>query len=287
MGNGGETSRRARFIERMRNKYRLVITNTETFQEVWGMHLSRLNFLVALGVFFVVVLGLAWMLIVFTPMREFVPGYTKTYISQQVVGNALRADSLQREMELWGNYLSNLRVIFSGGSPEAYIANTDSIINPQAVHFSRSEEDSMLRAQVEKDMHLDGMSIGRSGQEGVHLLLPVRGRVSSGFDPSTGHFGVDVVSDPDAPVYCVAEGTVVLTSFDTEYGYMVVVQHANGLLTIYKHCKTILRREGARVEAGEAIAIVGNSGRLTSGPHLHLELWLEGQVLNPENYIVF
>ncbi len=286
MGKGGETTWRMRF-DRLRDKYRLVVTNAETFQEVWGMRLSRLNLLVSLGIFFLLVLALSWVLIVFTPMREFIPGYTNTSITQQVVGNALRADTLDREMALWSDYLDNLRVIFSGGSPEAYLPNTDSIVNSQAVHFSRSEEDSLLRVRVEKNMQLGAGSWQRNDQEGFRLFAPLHGTVSSRFDPSQQHFGVDIVTDANAPISAVADGTVLMTSYDTEYGFLIMVQHSNGLVTIYKHCKEILRREGARLKAGDGIAIVGNSGRLTTGPHLHFEMWFEGQVLNPENYIVF
>ncbi len=274
-------------MTRMRSKYRLAITNAETFEEVWGTFLSRLNFLVALGAFFLIVFGIAWLLIAFTPIRSYIPGYTQTELKGEIVENALRVDSLNREMELWTNYLSNLRVIFSGGKPSAYMGDLDSVIDMETVHFTRSEEDSLLRVQVERDMQLGSVGLLKGGHKAFELLPPLRGDISRGFDPSLQHYGVDIVSSPDAQISAVAEGTVLLTGYDREFGYMMVVQHQSGLASVYKHCKSLLKEQGAMVRGGEPVAIVGNSGELSSGPHLHFELWFEGHVLNPKNYILF
>ncbi len=274
-------------MARMRSRYRLAITNAETFEEVWGTFLSRLNFLVALGAFFLIVLGIAWLLIAFTPIRAFIPGYSQTELKGEIVGNALRVDSLNRELELWTNYLSNLRVIFSGGKPAAYMGDLDSVIDADTVHFTRSEEDSLLRVQVERDMQLSTAGLLKGGHRAFELVPPMRGDISRGFDPSRRHYGVDIVSSPDAQISSVAEGTVLLTGYDREFGYMMVIQHQSGLVSVYKHCKSLLKTQGMMVSQGEPVAIVGNSGELSSGPHLHFELWFEGHVLNPKNYILF
>lgn len=286
MGGSGK----ARFLDRMRSTYRLVISNAETYQEVWGMRLSRLNFLVALGAFFLIVLLLSWLVISFTPIREFLPGYTSSTITQQVVENAIRADSLQRKVDLWTNYLANLRVIIGGGTPDAYLPLNDSVGNAKEVTFSRSEEDSLLRLQVEQDLQLmltptsDG---GGDQLKRVRLIPPVKGEITSSFDPSRQHLGTDIAAKPDAAIVSVADGTVVMAQWSQEMGFVLAVQHTNGMLSIYKHNKRLLKGVNDRVKAGDAIAIMGNTGELTTGPHLHFELWHQGRALNAENYIAF
>lgn len=288
-GQSGD-SRRARFMERMRSKYRLVISNAETYQEIWGMRLSRMNFLVILGVFFIFVLLLSWLIISFTPIREFIPGYTSSAITQQVVDNAIKADSLHRKVDLWSSYLDNLRVILSGGTPDSYLTASDSVVSKEEVLFTRSAEDSLLRLQVEQDLQLSSSAAFEGSSEPLkryNFMPPVMGEIISGFDPSRQHFGTDIVSAPDSPISSVGDGTVVLCTWDKSFGHVIVVQHTNGMLSIYKHNRRLLKRENDQVKRGDAIAIMGNTGELTTGPHLHFELWHQGRALNPENYIVF
>lgn len=277
-------------MQRMRNKYRLVISNAETYEEIWGMRLSRLNFLVVLGTFFLFVLLLSWLVISFTPIREFVPGYTDSAITQRVVNNALRADSLAREVDLWSSYLDNLRIVLSGGTPENYLLSQDSVLTSKEVHFTRSEEDSLLRVHVEKDLQLS-QSPG-SGDEllrrtNFNLIPPVYGQISNRYDASGQHYGIDIVASPNATVCSVADGTVVLAYWDYEVGYVIGIQHVNGLLSMYKHNERLFRRVNDRVKSGDAIALMGSTGKLSTGPHLHFELWYQGRSLNPEHYIVF
>lgn len=278
------------FFERMRNQYRLALSTTDTFQEKWGIRLTLLNILVGIGVFFLLLLVLSWVVVSFTPIRQFVPGGNSSSIAQQVVGNALRADSLHRKVELWESYLSNLRTIFRGGVPESYTVSEDSIVSLNEDRTSYSTEDSVLRAHMEQDLKLS-LTLGK-GQDELSTILrnlypPVRGQVSKKFDLEAGHLGTDIVTNPEAPICAIADGTVVLALWNSELGYVIAVQHPIGLLSIFKHNKQLLKKVGEPVRRGDAIALVGNTGILSSGPHLHFELWHDGRVLNAEDYIAF
>lgn len=285
-----EKKTRGSFVRKLRSKYRLVISNAETFQEVWGMRLSRMNLMVAVGGFFLLVLLLSWVVIFFTPVRELLPGNSSQAITQQVVGNALRADSLEREVTLWNTYLANLRVILRGGTPEISVEKPDSVVNTRGAEYTRSGEDSLLRAQVEQDFLLmgsSGTSSAASGKPWGRLVPPVQGQVSGAYSKGSGHQGTDIVTAADATINCVADGTVLLASWNQETGFSIMVQHPSGLVSIYKHCKRLLKKNYESVKAGDALGIVGNTGEQTTGPHLHLELWYQGTSINPEDYIAF
>ncbi len=279
-----------KFMQRMRNEYRLVISTADTFQEKWGIRLSRLNILVALGAFFLIILALSWVVISFTPIREFMPGMTNTSIAQQVVGNAIRADSLHREVELWSNYLSNLRTIFRGEAPESYTIVSDTTVTNGQDRLTPSVEDSLLRAHMEQDLKLS-LTPGKGKDELSAILRnlypPVRGQVSNGFDAATRHYATDIVSKPETPLCAVADGTVVLAMWSSEEGYVIAIQHGAGLLSIFKHNKQLLKKVGDPVHRADAVATMGNTGTLTTGPHLHFELWHDGRPLNAEDYIAF
>ena len=280
-----------KFMQRMRNEYRLVISTADTFQEKWGIRLTRLNILVAMGAFFLIILALSWVVISFTPIREFMPGATNTAVQEQVVGNALRADSLHREVELWSNYLSNLLSIFRGKAPESYtIATTDTISIQREDKPTPSPEDSLLRAQMEKDLKLS-LTPGKGKDELSAILRnlypPVRGQVSNKFDAATRHYATDIVSKTDTPLCAIADGTVVLAMWSSEEGYVIAIQHGAGLLSLFKHNKQLLKKVGDPVHRADAVATIGNTGTLTTGPHLHFELWHDGRPLNAEDYIAF
>ena len=282
--------KKKRLVETLQNKYRLVLSTTDTYQEVWGMRLSRLNFLVILGGFFLVVIALSFLLIFFTPIKEFIPGYTSTGITKQVVGNALKADSLSREVGLWTSYLGNLRTILSGEIPETYLDDMDSIGHSQAISFLKSAEDSALREHVEMTLQYNENASGQKLSDGIgrlSLRAPLRGEVTGHFDASTQHYATDVVAAPQAPIVAVSDGVVVMVTWDADFGNTLVLQHLDGLVSIYKHVDRTLKNVGDFVRGGEAVAIVGDTGRLTTGPHLHLELWAQGSPLDAERYISF
>jgi murein DD-endopeptidase MepM/ murein hydrolase activator NlpD len=231
-------------------------------------------------------------LVAYTSIREFIPGYPDAAKVRAIVTNANRLDSLEMELQKRDRYFENLRNIIAGNIPE----ETDTVtIKPEAyakIKFTRSMQDSVLRQQIEEDeqynLLLSDVNQGKGySYQSYHFFTPLRGLITNSFKPEEDHYGIDIVSSPNELVKAVLDGTVILSTWTIETGYVLEIQHENNLVSAYKHCSELLKVIGNRVKAGEAIAIVGNSGELTTGPHLHFELWHNGVAINPEDLINF
>ena len=279
-----------RLKNKLRNKYRLIIYNDKTFEEVWFMKLSRLNILAWGGsslIFFIVLL---FVFIAYTPVREFIPGYPDGSMRRNIILNSLKVDSLEREIQLRDQYLFNLNAIIAGKEPESFENEIDTSVRYENISFKKSRYDSLFRAQFEQEEKFNVVNesnFPRNSIANVHFFTPVNGIVTNSFNDTQNHFGTDIVAGPNEVVKATLDGTIILTSWTIETGNIVQIQHDNNLISVYKHNAEILKHMGNRVQAGEPIAIIGNSGELTTGPHLHFELWHKGKPVNPEEYITF
>lgn len=280
-----------KYIHKLKNKYRLSIYNDQTFEEVLVMRLSRLNVITVVGGVAILLIAMVTILIAFTPIREYIPGYPDGNTRRHIVENALKADSLERELQQWKIYLGNLHTILRGENPDNMESIPDTSIRYSEINFTRSMEDSLLRVQIEAE-GLYNLSVvdaknDKDNLTRLHFFPPLKGVVTNPFNAKSGHLGIDVVAPPNEVIVAIADGTVTLSSWTLETGYVIQIQHQNNLISAYKHNSKLLKQSGAQVKAGEAIAIIGNSGELTTGPHLHFELWHNGTPINPEQYIVF
>lgn len=275
---------------KLKDKYRLIIYNDNTFEEVWFMKLSRLNILAWGGsslIFFVILL---FIFIAYTPVREFIPGYPDGSMRRNIILNSLKVDSLEREIQLRDQYLHNLNAIIAGREPESFENDMDTAVRYENISFERSRQDSLFRQQFEQaeKFNMPANAVPYAGSIArVHFFTPVNGIVTNSFNGGANHFGTDIVAGPNEVVKATLDGTIILSSWTIETGNIVQIQHANDLISVYKHNAEILKNIGNRVQAGEPIAIIGNSGELTTGPHLHFELWHKGKPVNPEEYITF
>ncbi len=280
-----------KYLDKLKSKYRLNILNDESFEEVWTMRLSRLNVIAFIGTIAILIVTLVIVLIAFTPLREFIPGYPDGNTRRNIVINALRVDSLERELKQWTNYYNNINQILTGGEPTSIISKPDSSVKYKEIRFTRSIEDSLLRLQIEEE-EMYNLSVFDGRKKGTSIgnilfFTPVKGVITSGFNVQQSHFGVDVVAAPNEAVLAVADGAVILSTWTLETGNVIQIQHEDNLISVYKHNSQLLKRQGSRVKAGETIAIIGNSGELTTGPHLHFELWYDGNPIDPQKYIKF
>lgn len=280
-----------KYFDKLKSKYRLNILNDQSFEEVWTMRLSRLNVIAFFGGAAILIIMMVIALIAFTPIREFIPGYPDGNTRRNIVVNALRVDSLDRELKQWKDYYSNINNILRGGEPLSVTSKPDSSVKYKEIKFTRSVEDSLLRLQIEEnEMYNLSVFDGRktkSNMSNTLFLVPVKGVITSTFSMQQNHFGVDIVAAPNEAVVAVAEGTVTLSTWTLETGHVLQIQHEDNLISVYKHNSQLLKKQGMRVKAGETIAIIGNSGELTTGPHLHFELWYNGNPIDPQKYIVF
>lgn len=279
----------SKFFQKLRNKYRLSILNDQTYEEVLKFRLSRMNVIILVGGFTIALILLVTLLIAFTPIREFIPGYPDGKTRKGYIENALKVDSLERQMDNWQKYYDNISVLLNGGEPRSVESKPDPTRKYSNITFEKSVEDSLLRMQVEADnMYNLSTTIEETNkQQNLFFLPPIKGVVINHYNPLQNHYGIDLVASPNEVVLAIADGTVVLSSWTLETGYTIAIQHNNNYLSFYKHNSKLLKRQGERVRAGETIAIIGNSGELTTGPHLHFELWHNCNPLDPSKYINF
>ena len=285
-------TRKGKWLRKLKDKYRLLLINDSTFEERFSMRLTRLNVLLLGLVAFTLYGAFVTAVIVFTPLKRYIPGYADQETKRNAYNSLLMADSLEMELRQQDRYIANLRAVLSGELK----ADSSNLFAPLAAKpgptdLAPSDADSALRARIAQEeafsLNEGRGTLDRRELAGVFFFPPLRGIVTSTFERREDHFGIDIVAKADAAVKACLAGTVTLASWTTDAGHVLHVQHANDLVSIYKHNSVLLRKVGDKVKAGEAIAIVGDSGELTTGPHLHFELWLNGEPVDPQAYMVF
>ena len=277
------------FWKNIKFKYKLTIVNENTLEEVVGLRVSKLNGLSVLLSVLTVLFLIAACIIAFTPLRNYLPGYMNSEVRSQIVANALRVDSLQTMLHQQNFYIMNIQDIFSGQVPIDSVQTLDSLTAARKdTLMERTKREEEFRRQYEENEKYNLTTIAsRPDVTGLVMFRPTRGMISSHFDMDRKHFGTDIAANPNESVLATMDGTVILSTYTAETGYLIGVQHNQDFVSVYKHCGSLLKKEGDVVKGGEAIALVGNSGTLSTGPHLHFELWYKGHPVNPEKYIVF
>lgn len=285
---------KAKLWDRLKYKYKLSIINETSYEVLLNFRLSQLHVVTALSVLTVILVSLTILLVAFTGLKEFIPGFPDGNMRRLIAENALRVDSLEIEIAKRDRFLNSLQSVLNGGESDdtTRIKREDSVkSNYDTITFnSISESESEFRAAVEEKERFN-LSLGQfkksKDNEYYHFFPPTEGIVSRSYDEKSRHYGTDVVTKADAKVATVLDGVIIFTDWTVNTGYVIQVQHANNLVSVYKHNSTLLKKQGDYVRAGEVIAVVGNTGELTSGPHLHFELWRAGTPLNPEDFIKF
>ncbi|GIV33664.1 MAG: peptidase M23 [Chitinophagales bacterium] len=280
-------------IDKLRNKYRLVILDDDTFEERASFRLNRFNVYMLLSVVSLLMAVGIFALIAFTPLKEYIPGYGSMDVRREVINLELRSDSLEQVVLRQEAWINNVRNILYGNVDTAPQSVVPTSVIYDTIDLERvPEEDLLLREEIENEQRYELVfsgqpNTGRTNIAQLNFFPPLKGYLTAGFNPREEHFGVDIVAPAGEPIKSILDGHVVFADWTVDAGYVIAVQHANDLISFYKHNSVLLKKVGNFVKAGDAIAIIGNSGEMTSGPHLHFELWHEGLPLNPEEYIVF
>ena len=269
------------------NKYRFVIMTDDSFEEKFSLKTNRLNIFLFLSFFTLFCVVATFILITNTSLREFVPGKESEEVQREIVSLVLRSDSLMARLENQQLYFENFKTIIGGKIPLDSSITIDNKNIEKKPSFERSVEDSFLRILVESNE--TGMINLKNNvkNELFAFFTPVLGVVSDTFNLKAKHFGIDLVAKENSRISSVLDGVVVISDWNPQTGYVIGVQHKNGFLSLYKHNSMVLKSVGNYVNAGEHIAVIGNTGEFSSGPHLHFELWLDGVAVNPKNYILF
>lgn len=285
----GQSKKRS-WKDRLRTRFRMVVMDDSTFEERVSVTLTPLGILVAISAITIVMTALVVSLIAFTPIREYIPGYADVGMQQDLIALNEKTDSLVREAEANEQYLANIKKILKGNDTAVIVQNpTDTTKKYANLNFARSPEDSVLRDEFENsDQYSLAIGVARkSGISGYFFFAPVKGSITSSFNLAEEHFGVDVASSENESVKATLDGTVISSGWNPEDGYVIQVQHSNNLISVYKHNAALLKKTGQFVKAGEPIAIIGNSGEHSTGPHVHFEIWYNGAPVDPQEYVVF
>jgi murein DD-endopeptidase MepM/ murein hydrolase activator NlpD len=277
------------FWKKMRFKYKLSFLNENTLEEVFTFRLSRLSGIMTLITFAVFLITLTAIVIITTPIRNYLPGYLDSEIRQAMIDNALKTDSLQQQLLIQSKYLNNVNAILRGDMEVDKIPKINSITDNSNINLEKSKQmaDFVRNYEEEEKYNLNVMQTSQPRPDIVFFYKPVKGIVSSNFNLQGNHYGIDIAAKPKESVLATMKGTVIYAGFDANFGYVIHIQHSNGFTSVYKHNALLLKKEGEEVNSGEVIALVGNTGNLSTGDHLHFELWYKGKAVDPREYINF
>lgn len=279
-----EKKGKEKLITRLKYRYRLVIMAETTFEEKLAISLTPMNVFILFSSTLVIFTAIVISLIIFTPVRTYIPGYSDRNTSRNIEKLLNRTEKMEKELQQKDRYIKTLQDIFNGKtiSPDSLrnltdsaVGTIDKLINDKLHVLENTEELAAQNVETPKNPSF------------YMFMPPVKGFITTEFSSDIEHYAVDVAAKEDESVKATLDGTVIFASWTPETGHVIGLQHANNLVSIYKHNSVLLKRTGTFVNAGDAIAIVGNSGELTSGPHLHFELWHNGNAINPKDFMVF
>ena len=280
--------------EKKENKsegFRIMVKDIETNTFRWSVRFTRTSFFVTIVSIIVMLCAMVYCVIAYTPVRTFIPGYPDARSKRVAIQNAIKVDSLERVIYRWEIYSENLKRAVEGKEP----VKIDSVLKAgqkAAEPFAADQEylqkqDSLLREHVKEEEQFEISQRSRRDLpiEGLHFFTPLKGVVSQGYDPL--HPYIDITAPEGAVVKSILDGTVIYSGWSEDAGHTIQIQHTDDIVSIYKHNEKLLKKTGEKVKAGTPIALVGNTGDVSTGTHLHFELWHKGEAVDPLKYIKF
>lgn len=268
-----EVKKTRSFKEKLKDQYRMVVLERETLNEVRSFNLSMLNIYIMICSAFLLTAAIIASLIIFTPVKRWIPGYGNVDNSIEFLNLKNEVQDLEGIIETQNVYIDGLKEMVSGGEiPKDFTSKQTNISN---------DASSLASANVKTE--------GKTSKklENIYLSPPLKGTISSGYLSVADHLGVDIVASADSPISSILDGIVVSSDWNIETGHSITLQHSDNIISVYKHNERLLKKTGDKVKQGESIAIIGNTGKLTSGPHLHFELWFNSNSVNPSDFINF
>jgi len=278
-------------LDTLRQRLRFVLLDEQSYEELSSTSLSRFQILTRLLSALLLIATLTSLLIAYTPLREYIPGYSPPHLSKDLIHLSLKTDSLLAEIKLKEQKFRLVEKVLRGEdfNDSVYYDSINNItVDPGAL--VASQRDSMFRESIEREDRFNVLSESSNKPQelrNIAFYAPLKGMITDRFDIKSEHYGLDIVAPENEAIKASLPGTIILSSWTTETGYTIAIQHENDLISFYKHNSVLLKRIGEVVMAGDVIAIIGNSGELSTGPHLHFELWYKGKAINPEHHILF
>ena len=278
--------------EHKTSNFRLAFIDDQSHKQLLTVHFNRTTLFITIVSVLVTLSAIIFSIIAYTPVRTFIPGYPDARSKRAAIQNAITIDSLETVIYKWGLYSENLKRVMEGMDP----IKIDSIVNASMPASTKTADmaeiqrrDSLLRERVKEEDQF-GISAERQKRklpiEGMHFFCPLKGVISQAYN-AVSHPYIDITAPQGSVVKAVLDGTVIYSGWSEDFGHTIQIQHEEDIVSIYKHNEKLLKKTGDKVTAGSPIALVGNSGNLTTGTHLHLELWHQGNAVDPAKYINF
>ncbi len=284
-------------LKKLRYKYRLVLINEDNFEQKISFRLSQLNVIGVLSVFSLFWMAVMIYLLAFTSLREYIPGYTDPNLASQIYKMELSLDSLAYKNSLQNQYMMNLQKILRGEDfDDDMSVDSSEVYDYSDIENKISAEDSLLRSEVENqnaynlyfyDAQASDYDRNVGNSSAMVFFKPIQGIITNHYNSAAKHYGIDLVSERNDAVKAVYDGIVIFADWTINTGYVIAIQHPGNFISVYKHNSALLKQQGDIVKSGDPIAIIGDSGEQSSGPHLHFELWANGSSVNPMDYINF
>jgi biotin carboxyl carrier protein len=276
------------FLNKLLKDYRLSIYDNNNLTEVYSSTVSRLSIWVILLFISLISVSITLILLFYTPMKRSIPGYPSKHMSEMIQYNSIMVDSLEAEISKRDNFLKKIQSVIRGEVIEDTVPNTE--VKDSDIKFTPMKNDSIFDELISNDQKKNSASKFESPTEilkRTKFFPPAKGVVTNKLNASPGHFGIDIVGSKNSQISASLAGTVIFAEWTISTGYVVELQHDNNIVSIYKYNSDVLVKQGDRVEAGKSIAIMGNEGEQSKGPHLHFEIWYNGRALDAEKYIKF
>ena len=278
------------FLKRIFNDYKVVISSEDTFEEKFSFKANKINALIIILVYSIILISFTISIVFFTQLREMVPGYSSTDLLNRAIYLTKKTDSLEQQIALNNKFYKSIEDVLSGNIdelvPRDELSVDSSLTNSDFVTVSPNSQDSILRKYVENEDKFN-LTNNELIIENKMFFSPIKGEITQSFNFNENHFAVDIAADIGTPVKSVLDGKIIFSEWSLETGYVVVIDHGENIISVYKHNSKILKEQNDFVQAGEVIAYSGNQGNLSTGPHLHFELWKNGTPIDPEPLLNF
>ena len=273
------------FFKKLFNDYKVVVSSEDTFEEKLAFKASKINAFLLMLVYSAILISFTIGIVFFTELRELVPGYSSSDLLNRAVYLTQKTDSLERQIELNNKFYKSIEGVLSGKIdefiPRENISVDSTISESSALTILPSSEDSILRKYVENE---DKFNLTKNELviENKMFYSPIKGDITQSFNFEENHFAVDISADVGTPVKSILDGKILFSEWSVDTGHVIIIDHGDNIISVYKHNSKLLKEQNDYVQAGEVIAYSGNQGNLSSGPHLHFELWKNGTPIDPE-----
>ena len=278
------------FLKRIFNDYKVVVSSEDTFEEKLSFKANKINAFIIMLLYSIILIAFTISIVFFTQLREMVPGYSSSDLLNRAIYLTKKTDSLEQQIALNNKFYKSIEDVLSGNVDEFVsrdeLSIDSNLISPDIFTISPNLQDSILRQYVENEDKFN-LTNNELVIENKMFFSPIKGEITQSFNFNENHFAIDIAADIGTPVKSVLDGKIIFSEWSLETGYVVVVDHGENIISVYKHNSKTLKEQNDFVQAGEVIAYSGNQGNLSSGPHLHFELWKNGTPIDPEPLLNF